>query len=75
MNEKLSKATWTAFAIQSLHIQVALTIRGLGIRSFDYSRTQKPQITRENCQFEAKLAYFRPKLLVLVFEVLNLSGT
>ncbi len=56
-------------------IQAALAIRGLGIRGFDYSRTEKPRITRENCHFGAKLAQCRPKLQVLVFAVRNLSGT
>ncbi len=56
-------------------IQAALAIRSLSIRGFDFSRIQKPQITRENCNFEAKLAEFRPKLPVLVFTVFNLSGT
>ncbi len=32
-------------------IQAALVIRGFSIRGFDYSRTQKPRITRENCHF------------------------
>jgi len=40
----------------SMIIKAALAIRGLGILGFDYSRTQKPRITRENCHFEAKLA-------------------
>jgi hypothetical protein len=33
------------------NIQAALVIRGFSIRGFDDSRTQKPQITRENCHF------------------------
>jgi len=32
-------------------VQAALVIRGFGIRGFDYSRAQKPRITRENCTF------------------------
>ncbi len=32
-------------------LQAALVIRGFVIRGFDYSRTKKPRITRENCQF------------------------
>jgi len=39
-----------------MQVQAALAIHGLGIRGFDYSRTQKPQITRETCHFGAKLA-------------------
>ncbi len=39
-------------------VQAALVIRGFGIRGFDYSRMQKPQITRENCYFEPKLGLF-----------------
>jgi len=35
-------------------VQAGLAIPGLGIHSFDYSQTQKPQITRENCHFEVK---------------------
>ena len=38
-----------------IKVQAALAICGFGIRSFDYSRTQKPQITRENCNFKPKL--------------------
>jgi hypothetical protein len=34
-----------------LQVQAARVIRGFGIRGFDYSRTKKPRITRENCQF------------------------
>jgi hypothetical protein len=37
-------------------VQAALVIRGFSIRGFDYSRTQKPRITRENCHFESKLS-------------------
>jgi len=37
-------------------VQAGFAIRGLGIRGFDYSRTQKAQIMRENCHFEAKVA-------------------
>jgi len=39
-----------------LNIQAALAICGLDIRGFDYSRTQKPRITRDNSNFGAKLA-------------------
>ena len=45
-------------------IQASLAIRG-----FDYSRTQKPRITRDNCNFEPKLPSFKPKMQVLVFMV------
>ncbi len=34
-----------------LNIQAALIIHGFGIRGFDYSRMQKPQIARENFNF------------------------
>jgi hypothetical protein len=34
-----------------IDIQAALVIRGFSIRGFDYSRAQKPRITRENCLF------------------------
>ncbi len=34
-----------------LNLQAALVIRGFSIRDFDYSRTQKPRIARENCHF------------------------
>ncbi len=46
----------TLYAIKRWTLQVALDIRGRGIRSFDYSRTQKPRIMRDNCHFEVKLA-------------------
>ncbi len=36
-------------------IQAALVIRDFNIRGFDYSRMQKPRITREYCYFELKL--------------------
>jgi hypothetical protein len=36
---------------QDVVVQSALVIHGFGIRGFDYSRMQKPQITRENCYF------------------------
>ncbi len=39
------------------------------IRSYDYSWTQKPRITRKNSYFEPKLASFQPILLVLLFTV------
>jgi len=38
------------------NVQAALAIRGFGIRSFDFSRTKKPQITRENCIFLPSLS-------------------
>jgi len=38
------------------NVQAAFAIRGIGIRGFDYLRTQKPRVTRETCHFGAKLA-------------------
>ena len=39
-----------------IEVLVALAICGFGNCGFDYSRTLKLQITRENCYFELKLA-------------------
>ena len=50
---KHSAPIQTGIPQSSFEIQAALAIRdfgirGFGIRGFDYSRTQKPKITREN---------------------------
>jgi hypothetical protein len=39
------------FGVPIVVVQAALVIRGFSIRGFDYSRSQKLQITRENCHF------------------------
>ena len=48
-NQKISQCT-------DLDVQAALVIRGLRIRGYDYTRTQKPRIARENCYFYLKIA-------------------
>jgi len=42
--------------LKNTAMQAGFDIHCLGIRGFDYSRTQKAQIMRENCQCEAKVA-------------------
>jgi hypothetical protein len=39
---------------KEIEVQAALVFRGFGIRGFDYSRSQKQRITRENSYFEPK---------------------
>jgi hypothetical protein len=51
----------------ALHLQAALVIRGFAIRGFDYSRTRKQGKTANNEGKSTILAYFWPKLVVLVF--------